>query len=135
MEAHESTRVLLYDDDSEQLRILGRLLSRRGFTVAAVSSPHTLVDEAIGFAPELLLIDVQMPTISSGELIALLRRRTELDHTRILLFSACDTSLLRQLAEETGASGWLQKSFDGDHLAQQLRELLVKPLTAPILTV
>jgi DNA-binding response OmpR family regulator len=124
MAAPETPRVLLYDDDVEQLRILGRLLARRGFTVATVSSPHALLDEAIAFTPELLLIDVQVPSVSSGDLVRLLRARGELAHTRILLFSACDAPLLRRLTEETGASGWLQKSFDGDHLAQQLRAAL-----------
>lgn len=124
MEAPEPPRVLLYDDDGEQLRILQRLLSRRGFTVATVSSPHTLVDEATRFAPRILLIDVQVPWIESSELIRQLRARAELADTRILLFSACDEALLRQLAEETRASGWLQKTFDGDQLAQHLREAL-----------
>jgi two-component system, OmpR family, response regulator len=127
METPEVIRVLLFDDDDEQLRILGRLLSRRGFSVATTSSPSALIDEAIRFNPALILFDVQMPTISSGELLTMLRGHTELQGARVLLFSACDTQLLRRLSQETGADGWLQKTFDGDHLAQRLREILSGP--------
>jgi two-component system, OmpR family, response regulator len=117
-------KVLIYDDDREQLRMLVRLLTRRGFEVLAVSAPDELVDEACRFAPVVILYDVHMPTTGRGALINDLRAREALKAVKIFLFSASDVEVLRRLARETDADGWLQKTFDGDRLAQQIRDAL-----------
>lgn len=120
----EAIKVLIYDDDREQLRMLSRLLARRGFEVITVSVPEELIPEATKEVPTVLLYDVHMPTTGRGELITALRARSELAATKIFLFSASDVEVLRKLAKETDADGWLQKTFDGDRLAQQIRDAL-----------
>lgn len=122
----DPTKVLIYDDDREQLRMLSRLLARRGFEVVTVSAPEELLGEATRFAPTVILYDVHMPTTGAGELITSLRALPPLASTKILLFSASDVEVLRKLARQTDADGWLQKTFDGDRLAQQLRDALAR---------
>lgn len=123
MEA-ESLRVLIYDDDREQLRMLTRLLTRRSFAIVTVSAPEELIPEAIRFLPAIILYDVHMPTTGRGELITALREQDALRGTKIFLFSASDVEVLRKLHRETDADGWMQKTFDGDRLAQQIRDAI-----------
>ena len=119
-----AVKVLIYDDDREQLRMLTRLLTRRGFEVVTVSAPEELIAEAVRFVPTIILYDVHMPTTGSGELITALRAQSELVGAKIVLFSASDVEFLRKLHRETPTDGWLQKTFDGDRLAQQIRNAL-----------
>ncbi|MGB1012971.1 MAG: response regulator [Nannocystaceae bacterium] len=120
----QPVRILVVDDDTEQLSMLSRVLERKGFLVETVNSPFGVSNKARSFKPHIILLDVHIPALSGDRLIGLIRKNTNLENTRMVLFSACDADRLRNLALEVKADGWIQKTFNGHELTRQLLALL-----------
>jgi DNA-binding response OmpR family regulator len=120
----DAVRVLVVDDDPDQLDMVQRVLKRRGFSVEVSNSPFGVTNRARAFQPHLILVDVNIPALSGDKLVGLIRKNTQLDNTRMILFSAMDEVALRKLAKKVGADGCIQKNFSGDYLARKIREIL-----------
>ena len=109
-------RVLVIDDDAGQLSLLRRVLQKAGFEVLTVDSPFGATNAARRFQTDVILLDVNMPAIQGDQLVAVLRKNVSLKGAPIILFSASDEDVLRSLAIEVGADGWLRKTFEGEAL-------------------
>jgi CheY-like chemotaxis protein len=94
-------KILIVDDDAAILRMMERLLSRRGHQVETCLGPLGASVRALRAAPDLVLLDVMMPALSGGALSEVISR-LPLDRTpRIVLWSA-DDDALAQVAREHG---------------------------------
>jgi len=114
-------RVLVVDDDPLQLDLVERVLSRDGFEVRGVTTVADLASEARRFAPDVMLIDVNLPDAAGGRAIALARDAAP--GARLVLYSAWEESKLRVLALQLGADGYISKSESVIAIGQRLREL------------
>lgn len=112
-------RLLVVDDDPMQLELLQRALGYEGFVVATASSLASAVVLLEQFLPQLVLVDVNIPGMSSVDLRGFVEHGSR--SARVLLFSAADTAQLKRLAAELGAHGWLSKSDELSVLASRLR--------------
>lgn len=112
----------MVDDDEDQLSLVARLLRSEGFDVETASSPIGVSNLARKFEPDIVLLDVNIPALSGDRLLQLLKQDHK-NNARLVLFSASDADRLRQLAIDVRADGWIQKTFDGPALADQLRQL------------
>jgi signal transduction histidine kinase/DNA-binding response OmpR family regulator len=65
--------ILLIDDDPAQLAVLQSLLRPLGFSVYAASNGADGIDLALRSAPDLVLLDIQMPGLSGWDVAARLR--------------------------------------------------------------
>lgn len=65
--------ILLIDDDPAQLAVLQGLLRPLGFSVYAASNGVEGIDLALRCAPDLVLLDIQMPGLSGWEVAGRLR--------------------------------------------------------------
>jgi two-component system OmpR family response regulator len=119
-------RVVVVDDDAEQIELLERLLATEGIDVTGISSPIGASNVVRKFEPDVVLIDVNIPSLSGDRLLSLLRRNAP-EQTRLVLFSACDESRLRSLALEANADGWMPKSGSVEQLARRLRAIAARP--------
>ena len=105
-----STRVLLADDHSFVRRGLRTILEGTNhYEVCgeAADGSQTL-DLAAQLAPDILILDISMPSPSGLEVAAQLRQ--SLPNTRILLVTMHDSEEMLRAAAATGASGYLLKS-------------------------
>ena len=113
-------RVIVVDDHPSFRRSAKALLTAEGFDVVgeAVDGASALaaVDE---LAPELVLLDIQLPDIDGFEVARrLLESQPEL---RIVLVSSRDSSQYGPLIEASGARGFVSK---GDLSGEALERLL-----------
>ena len=113
-------RLLVIDDDPLQLELIERALSRDGFELCCVSSVDKVEAEARRFEPEVALVDVNMPDVEPGHVLAAVRR---VSRARVVLYSAWERSKLRALAEQFGADGFISKDESVFSIGQRLREL------------
>ena len=66
-------RVVVIDDDSDTLEILGRLLRDQGADVVPVDHPGAALATILGVMPDVLLVDIAMPGLDGVSLIRKLR--------------------------------------------------------------
>lgn len=114
-------RLLVLDDDRMQLELLERALSRDGFDIRAVETVAEMTAEAARFAPELVLVDVNLPGAQPEQTIA--AARAAAPGARIVLYSAWEASRLRALTLQAGADAYLSKSESVLALGPLLRKI------------
>lgn len=119
-------RVLIVDDDQDQLSLVERTLSAFGFDVRTHRSSLGVSNLVRTTQPDLVLLDVNIPALSGDKVLTLARGQAP-KGTKFILYSASDESQLRARARASGADGYICKSVQGEELAQRLEALHLKP--------
>lgn len=60
-------KVMIVDDDSEFLQELKEILDLSGYEVSQISDPSSVVSEAAGSAPDVILLDLKMEGLNGFE--------------------------------------------------------------------
>lgn len=93
-----------------------------GHTVAVARDGAQGLMMARDWKPDLILMDIMLPGVDGGTLIARLRREAETAELPIIAMSASRT--LRERTAELEADALLSKPFDVDALLVQVQFLL-----------
>jgi CheY-like chemotaxis protein len=115
--------VLLVDDSALTLQITAAVLETAGYDVRTSTEVRDLRAVLGGWLPDVILTDVNMPSISGPELCRALKSKYETAHVPVVLFSALPVHELEVLARECEADGFLTKG-DLDELAAALAHLI-----------
>jgi len=123
-------KILVVEDDPINQMILSDFLAANGYLTVAASSGPEGIERFERDAPDLLLVDIQLPRKNGFELLREIKGRPEGKATPILLMSAVyndrdQSSRTVQLG--TLADGYLTKPFDLVYLLAQVRQLLGEP--------
>ena len=105
-------RILVVDDDERNLRLAVTVLEEAGYGVLTASGGAESIEVALAQAPDLVLMDVQMPVMDG---IAALRRLRAEPRTAALKVIAVTGLAMKGDAERLQAEG-----FD-DYIAKPLR--------------
>jgi CheY-like chemotaxis protein len=124
-------KILVVEDDPVNQTILLDFLAANGFETVGASSGPEGIDRFESDAPDLLLVDVQLPRKNGFELLREIKGRPKGRSTPIVLMSAVyndhdQSSRTVQLG--TLADGYLTKPFDLVKLLAQVRHLLGEPV-------
>ncbi len=102
--------VLLVDDDPDILKIVSRMLAAAGHEVTCCGSPFGVAAVVVRSAPDIVVLDVQMPGLS-GPSLAQVLAGLELSKRPILcLWSNADEESLRKAGEEAGGLPTISKA-------------------------
>lgn len=117
-------RVLCVDDESDiQLIVLWSLEDVGGLTVHTSNSGAQACMIAPAFAPDLIMLDIQMPGMNGWQTIAALRAIPHTATTPIILLSASQQPDQTVFARDSNVIGFIAKPFDPLTLAVQVRYL------------
>jgi CheY-like chemotaxis protein len=120
-------KILVVEDDPVNQMILADFLTANGFaTITAASGPEG-IERFTREAPDLLLVDIQLPRMNGFELLREIKSRPGGTSTPILLMSAVyndQDQSSRTVQLGTLADGYLSKPFDLVELLAQVRRLL-----------
>jgi FixJ family two-component response regulator len=112
----ETVAVYLLDDDPSVLKSTGRLLDSAGWKVAVFTDPIAFLEQAAMHFPDLAVIDILMPQMSGLEVQT--RLRSISPSTRVIVLTAKDDPLVREVAMNAGASAFFIKGVEsGEFLA------------------
>lgn len=120
----------MVEDDPVNQMILSDFLAANGYQTVSASSGPEGIERFDRDAPDLLLVDVQLPRKNGFELVREIKSRPTGKATPILLMSAVYTD--RDQSDRTVqlgalADGYLTKPFDLVVLLQTVRQLLGQP--------
>jgi two-component system response regulator CpxR len=127
------SRVLVVDDDTEMCAMLREYLAKEQFEVSLAHDGVTalqLVDEV---APDIVLLDVTMPSLGGFDVLRRLRGDTNLP---VLMLTARDDFSDRVHGLELGADDYLTKPFNARELVARIHAILRRaksgaPVDAP----
>jgi DNA-binding response OmpR family regulator len=114
-------RVLVVEDDEEIAQALQRSLRMEGYEVRIAGDGVSALDDAHGFLPDLVILDLGLPRLDGIEVAKTLRER---DDTPILMLTARDAVEARVDGLDAGADDYLVKPFERQELLARLRALL-----------
>ncbi|MFJ3926522.1 response regulator transcription factor [Streptomyces sp. NPDC090022] len=118
----EAARILVVDDEPAVREALRRSLAFEGYGVETAVDGLDALDKAAAYAPELIVLDIQMPRMDG--LTAARRLRAAGSVTPVLMLTARDTVGDRVTGLDAGADDYLVKPFELDELFARVRALL-----------
>lgn len=116
-------RVLVVDDSRLAGEELAESLGDAGFDVRIAADRDTAVRELDGFAPALVLTDVQMPGVAPAAMCRALRAAAP-GPVMIMLMSGRTDAELASLARSAEADGFISKQHGTDHIVAHVRRAL-----------
>ncbi|MDJ0384097.1 response regulator transcription factor [Streptomyces sp. G-G2] len=120
--AEGEARVLVVDDEPAVREALRRSLAFEGYGTETAVDGLDALDKAAAYAPDLIVLDIQMPRMDG--LTAARRLRAAGSVTPILMLTARDTVGDRVTGLDAGADDYLVKPFELDELFARVRALL-----------
>ncbi|WP_269532421.1 diguanylate cyclase [Chitinimonas sp. BJYL2] len=113
-------RVLVVDDSRTVAQFYADVLTEAGMIARPLSSPMEVLTVMEDFAPDLILMDLHMPSCNGDELITVIRQQEEWVGIPIVVVSG-DINDARHLhAMRCGASDFLRKPVHPDHLVERV---------------
>lgn len=117
-------RILIVDDDRLNRQLLVRLLESIGFATREAGNGQEGVEAFLQGHPDLILMDLRMPTMSGCEAIRRIRASEGGDRVPIIAMTASVLDESRRDAAQYGADELLLKPFRADTLLQLIRSRL-----------
>lgn len=119
-------KVLVVDDNAEDLELYAEFLSLRGYEVVrAVVDGEAAVGVALKERPDFILVDIMMPKLDGLSVVAALRGHPATARTPIATISAHVGEDARAAALDAGADLALEKPFAPDELEAAIKVFLM----------
>jgi len=114
-------RILCVEDDQQMRTFLQAQLKARNFQVQTVRDGAQAIDMAAIFEPQLVLLDLSLPSLDG---LTFLRRLREWSGAPVIVLSAHDEEPVKIKALDLGADDYLTKPFSLNELLARVRVAL-----------
>jgi DNA-binding response OmpR family regulator len=119
-------KILIIDDDLESVKLIGLMLERRGYQIAAAQSGAQALAKVQAEAPDLIVLDLMMPEMDGYEVCRRLRANPATADVPIIMFTA-KTQLDDKVAGfQAGADDYLTKPVHPNELASRVEAVLLR---------
>ncbi len=123
-------RILLVDDN-DKLRALYRIslqMAQGLEVVGEAANGAEAIEETRGKRPDLVLLDLSMPTMDGLEALGRLRQASPQSH--VVVLTGFRNERLGSVAIELGATAFLEKGISPTELAARVKDVLARPVPA-----
>lgn len=119
------TRILIVDDDELIADSLSYSLKLEGYETHSVGLGAQALDALSAFAPDVVVLDLNLPDINGMEVCRQMRIRSSIP---VIMLTARDDEIDRVMGLEIGADDYLTKPFAFRELLARIRALLRRVL-------
>ena len=102
-------KILVVEDNDLNRKLFCDVLRANGFEVEPVADGELALGAARAFAPDLVIMDINLPHVSGLDLIAGIRRDALLNDTPVLAVTAYAGKGDEEKIRDAGAEGYLAK--------------------------
>ena len=113
-------KILVIDDEIDIVRVLKKRLEDHRFDVVTACDGDEGLEKAHTEKPDLVILDVMMPTIDGYTFLRELRANPETQVVPVIVLTAKENSL-RDLFLEEGACEYVTKPYEVDELLEKIR--------------
>ena len=124
MTEQKKTRILLVDDSVSMREMVGFTLKGAGYAVSQAEDGVEALNFAQGNTVDLVITDINMPNMDGITLIKELRALPTYKFIPILTLTTENSVEKKQLGKIAGATGWIVKPFDPDHLLSTVKRVI-----------
>jgi two-component system, OmpR family, response regulator len=118
------TKVLIIDDSAVILEAAKLALEDEGYEVITLDNPLAVAAAVRRERPDLVLIDVNMPTLTGDTVTQIALQHGVTRRTRVVLYSDIEMSELAERAKRCGATGYIRKTGDETEFIRQVHGYL-----------
>ena len=128
----KSVKILLVDDSPNVLKVVGTILSARGYQIDTCGDIDAAVAKVQSGKPDLIVLDIMMPSKKGLDGIAVFKEIRENPDTAAIpvLFLSGIAAHTQQSEEDllsnVGADDFISKPFEPDDLVGRIEKLLKK---------
>jgi DNA-binding response OmpR family regulator len=108
--------ILVAEDSLDGREMMSTLLRLKGYEVIAAADGVQAIDLALKNAPDLILIDLELPRLDGISVIRNVRRSAKLSGVPIIIVSGHDPSRYEAAALAAGCTEYLLKPIDFERL-------------------
>jgi DNA-binding response OmpR family regulator len=116
--------VLLVEDEEQLRRVMKDLLQREGYTVAEARDGIQALDEVDRHAPDVIILDLNLPGLDGYGVLAQLRSRPATRQIPVMVLTAKGDEDNEVRVFELGADDFVTKPFRARSLTARLEAVL-----------
>jgi DNA-binding response OmpR family regulator/anti-sigma regulatory factor (Ser/Thr protein kinase) len=117
----ENSRILIVDDNSMNLQVLGKILMSEHFKVEFAVSGEAALEWLNSSKFDIVLLDINMPGLSGFDVCKIIRNNAEWDEMPVIFISALDDRDSVFKGFELGAQDYISKPFDSRELIMRVK--------------
>ena len=114
-----SKRIMIVDDDQNDLNSMKEILEGEGYEVICVENGADALDQLTGDGFSLIMIDIQMPTLTGYDLLRLMREKVNHDAKMIYVSIVPEKEVLMD-----DVDGFIQKPFSSGSLIEKVKKVI-----------
>ena len=118
------SRILLADDSPHAQRMGELILREEGYEVVTITDGATVLLRLPDVDPDLILVDVTMPTKSGYEICEFVKTSPKYAHTRVVLVAGALDPVADEDVKRVHADGLLKKPFESSLVLETVKPLL-----------
>ncbi len=130
-QTHRTAKIMAVDDDRVLLASLTSLLEPWGLQVTPLSDPHQFWQVLPQVTPDLLILDLEMPTFSGIDLCQVVRQAPLWTHLPILILTSHTDTQTIQRVFAAGADDFVGKPVAGPELVTRILNRLERAYRQP----
>ena len=123
----EKGKVLIVDDAPDTLEIIQKLLYYEGYAITVASTGEEAIKKVEAEKPEVVLMDINLPGMDGTEALRRIRGINPFQCVIMLTAFATVDNAIQALKE--GASDFVKKPFENDHLIHIVNQCVEKSKT------
>jgi two-component system, sensor histidine kinase and response regulator len=128
-EMNQQIKILLVDDQPNNLRFLSEILQSHGYKVQRAISGKLAINAVNSAPPDLILLDIMMPDMSGYEVCKILKLSPKTEKIPIIFLSVLDDPLEKVKAFKYGAVDYITKPFQIEEILARIEnQLIIKSL-------
>ncbi|GAH91316.1 unnamed protein product [marine sediment metagenome] len=118
------TKILIADDKPEVVELVRAILEDELYQVLAASSGEVALKRIREEKPDLVLLDLEMPTMSGFEVLKKLKENSLTEQIPVIMLTAGGRPADKDEARRRGAHDYVTKPFSPSDLLMKIHKIL-----------
>jgi len=124
LNARGGMRVLVVDDSTTVVSLLGRMLRQNGYVVLEAFDAEKGIEMALAEKPDLVFLDIVLPGMSGFAALRQLRRQPSTRDIPVIMMSGNEQATEQFYAQRIGADDFMKKPFSRAEVFMRIENLL-----------